>query len=271
MATFVLVPGAWCGGWVFRHLAPYLCDAGHEVYTPTVTGLGERVHLASPDVTLDTHITDIVNVLAYEDLHDAVLVGWSYGGTIITGVADRVPDRIAQLIYLDARVPEDGQTDYDLEPGGEAYLAEDAESAAAAGTPGFAPIPMEGARAHITHETLQAWVLDRLTPHPLATWTQPIRLGNPAAEAIPRAFIFCTEDRDPGMPDPRYLARVRTDPAWRYRELIANHSAPITKPRETAATLLKLVEGDILPAAAEARQGLAGEDHLAAGDARELR
>src|SRR5688572_5501309 len=83
MATFVLVPGAWCGGWVFRHLAPYLCDAGHEVYTPTVTGLGERVHLASPDVTLDTHITDIVNVLAYEDLHDAVLVGWSYGGTII--------------------------------------------------------------------------------------------------------------------------------------------------------------------------------------------
>jgi pimeloyl-ACP methyl ester carboxylesterase len=241
MATFVLVHGAWCGGWVFRRLVPYLRDAGHEVYTPTLTGLGERVHLASPDIDLDTHITDIVNVLKYEDLRDVVLVGWSYGGTVITGVADRVPERVAQLIYLDARVPENGQTDYDLEPGGEAYIAEDAESATAAGSPGFAPIPVDGTRAHITEEALQAWVLDGFTPHPLATWTQPIHLGNPAANAIPRAFIFCTEDRNPDMPDSIYLDRVRSDPAWRYREMTANHSAPITRPRETAAALLEFL------------------------------
>jgi thioesterase domain-containing protein len=241
MATFVLVHAAWCGGWVFQRLSPYLRDAGHQVHTPTLTGLAERAHLASPDLTLDTHIADIVAVLDDEDLRDVVLLGWSYGGNVITGAAHRVPERISQLVYLDANVPEDGQTDYDLYADGEKALAEDAAAAVAAGTPGFAPIPAEGLRAHITDETLHTWMLDNLTPHPLATWTQAIRLGNPAADAIPRAYIFCTEDRDPGMPDPAYLARVRSDPAWRYRELTANHSAPITKPRETAEAILALV------------------------------
>ena len=108
--TFVLVHGYWDGGWAWSQVAPLLCTAGHDVYTPTLTGSGERVHLRHPDVTLDTHVQDIVNVLCYEDLHGVILVGWSYGGMVITGVAEQVPDRLAHLVYLDAFVPQDGQS-----------------------------------------------------------------------------------------------------------------------------------------------------------------
>lgn len=183
MATFVLVPGAWCGGWVFQKLTPFPREAGHEVHTPTLTGLGEHAHLAGPDITLDTHIAD---VLGDEDLRDVVLVGWSYGGTVITGVADRAPERVAQLIYLDARVPEDGQSDYDIDPDGEAILVADIAQAAAAGNPGFAPVPVDGIRARVADPELQVWMLANLTPHPMATWTQAISLRNPAADSIPR-------------------------------------------------------------------------------------
>src|SRR5258708_6211129 len=102
MATFVLVHGAWLGGWVWKHVTHHLLQAGHIAYTPTLTGLGERVHLATPHMTLDTHILDIVQTLDFEDLHDVILVGHSYAGLVITGVADRASARIAQLIYLDA-------------------------------------------------------------------------------------------------------------------------------------------------------------------------
>src|SRR5215212_9811239 len=104
VATFVLVPGGWCGGWIWKKLSPLLRAAGHDVYTPTPTGLGERAHLARPDVDLDTHILDVVNVVVFEDLRDVILLGWSYGGMVITGVADRAAERLAQLIYFDAAV-----------------------------------------------------------------------------------------------------------------------------------------------------------------------
>jgi pimeloyl-ACP methyl ester carboxylesterase len=226
---------------MWQKLTPFLRAAGHEVYTPTLTGLGERVHLASQDITLDTHITDVVNVLEYEDLREVNLVGWSYGGIVMTGVAHQAPERIAQLIYLDAGIPEDGQSDYDLEPGGEVLLADDLAQAAAAGSPGFKPVPEAGIRALITDEALQAWMLRSLVPHPIAAWAQPISLDNPAADTIPRAYILCTEGRDPDSSDPGFLGRVRTDPAWRYRELKANHGAPVSMPGETAEMLLDLV------------------------------
>ena len=114
MNTFVIVHGAWAGGWFFQETARFLRAAGHEVYTPTLTGIGERVHLGHPDIDLDTHIQDIVNVLEYEDLEDVSLVGYSYGGMVVTGVAERVPERIKQLIYLDAFVPVDGQSLADI-------------------------------------------------------------------------------------------------------------------------------------------------------------
>ena len=110
MATFVLVHGGWAGGWQWREVAGLLRAAGHEVFTPTLTGLGERVHLANPDIGLDTHIQDILMVLEYEELRDVILVGYSYSGMVITGVAELAPERISQLIYLDAFVPQDGQS-----------------------------------------------------------------------------------------------------------------------------------------------------------------
>ena len=110
MATFVLVHGAYLGGWCWRWVTPHLQAAGHEVSTPTLTGHGERVHLAHPKVDLDTHVADVVNVLHYEDLTGVVLVGWSYGGTVVAGAADRVPERIAHVVYLDSDVPRDGDT-----------------------------------------------------------------------------------------------------------------------------------------------------------------
>ena len=114
MATFVLIHGGWHGGWCWKRVTPYLHAAGHEVYTPTLTGLGERSHLASPETNLSIHIQDVLNVLLYEDLTDIVLVGHSYSGMVITGVADRVPDRVRRLVYLDAFVPEHGQALRDL-------------------------------------------------------------------------------------------------------------------------------------------------------------
>lgn len=114
MATFVLIPGGWCGGWVWKYVTPPLRRAGHEVYPVTLTGMGERAHLTHKDVDLDTHIQDVVSVLVYEELTDVWLVGWSFGGMVIAGVADRVPERLAQLVYLDAAEPQDGQSNYDM-------------------------------------------------------------------------------------------------------------------------------------------------------------
>ena len=116
MATFVLVHGAWAGGWIWKKITPLLRAAGHDVHATTATGLGDRVHLTDPAIDLDTHITDVANVLAFEELTDVTLVGWSYGGMIITGVAERVPERLAQLVYLDANVPADGENSYETRP-----------------------------------------------------------------------------------------------------------------------------------------------------------
>src|SRR5690606_23173943 len=116
VATIVIVHGWWSGGWYFQTTARKLRASGHEVYTPTVTGVGERVHLASPEITLETHVQDIVNVLEFEDLRDVVLVGYSYGGMIATVIADRVPERIRRIVYLDAFVPRDGEALQDIIP-----------------------------------------------------------------------------------------------------------------------------------------------------------
>ena len=137
MATFVLVHGAWAGAWIWKKIIPLLRAAGHDVHATTATGLGDRVHLADPAIDLDTHITDVVNVLEFEELTDVTLVGWSYGGMIITGVAERVPERLAQLVYLDADVPADGENSYDAELYSEEVRAADRAAAEAAGMPGF--------------------------------------------------------------------------------------------------------------------------------------
>jgi pimeloyl-ACP methyl ester carboxylesterase len=241
MATFVLLPAAWCGGWCWHRVAPLLRAAGHAVYAPTPTGLGERVHLAHPGIDLETHVTDVLNVLFYEDLTDVTLVGWSYGGMVAAGVADRAPERLAQLAYLDAAIPEDGQSLFEAAEDDGSLRAAYQERIAAAGTPGFLPFRTEGLEARVPDDADRAWMVARIVPHPIATFAQPIRLRNPAAARLPRAYVLCTEGRDPDGPEPAFLRRARSDPGWRFREVAANHLAPISAPRATADALLALV------------------------------
>lgn len=230
MATVVLVHGTTAGGWVWKRIAPQLRAAGHDVYTPTLTGLGERVHLASPGIDLDTHITDVVNVIEFEDLAQVVLVGHSYGGMVITGVADRVPNRIARLVYLDALVPQDGEAVVDLvapevrrhyervvETEGQGWL-----------------IPVARGRNDVpTHNT----------PHPFGSWTQPIRLGNPAANAIPKVYVRFTADKQEGthffLAMEKSWQRVRSA-GWPTREVDTIHQI-VPDPDPKARVLLDLL------------------------------
>ena len=238
MVTFVIVHGAWSGAHAWRKVRPLLRAAGYEVFTPALTGLGERSHLASPEVDLDTHIQDIMNVLHYEDLWDVVLAGHSYGGMVITGVADRVPERLSQLVYVDAEVPEDGQSEYDLIPQEERAAYEELAHDRGDGWRIPPPVP----------ETLPEdldpdvrWALSRMVSQPVRTFVQPVWLTNPAAAAIPRTYILCTEGKE-GQPVPAYVERARAHPGWRYRELAAGHGAHVTAPHELADMLLGLVE-----------------------------
>jgi pimeloyl-ACP methyl ester carboxylesterase len=244
MVAIVLVHGLWGGGWSWRKIIPLLRSAGHDVHATTGTGVGDRVHLAGPAVDLDTHITDVANVLEFEDLTEVTLVGWSYGGMIITGVAERVPERLAGLIYLDALVPADGQSSYDAEQSSEDVPAADRAAAETAGMPGFLVVdPYAGWLGSLVRDPAdREWLLTKLVPQPLATYTQPIRVGNPAAAAIPRAFILCTEGKDAvGDPFATTASQVRSAPGWRYRELAENHLAPINAPQATAEALLSLL------------------------------
>lgn len=244
MATVVLVHGAFIGSWGWKRLAPLLRAAEHEVYTPSLTGVGERMHLAHPGIDLDTHVTDIVNHLHYEDLADVTLVGWSSGGMVITGVAERVPERLRQLVYLDALVPEDGQSFWDADGLSEAERAEAWAKAEAAGTPGFEPVYTDWIRERLPPEADPEWIAARMTPHPLATDAQPLRVQNPAAAALPRAFVLCTADKEwQDIPFFRLVDRIRADPAWRFREAAVEHIGPLTTPEPVAEVLLPLIDG----------------------------
>jgi pimeloyl-ACP methyl ester carboxylesterase len=242
-ATFVLVPGTWAGAWYWRKIIPRLRAAGHDVYATSPTGLGERIHLADPALDLDTYISDIVNLLVFEDLSDVTLVGHSFGGMPITGVAERVPERLAQLVYLDALVPADGEDFYDADLDPPEARAEVAAAGEAAGIPGFIPVQVDFVRALTKDPADLEWLLARLVPQPIATWTQPIRLANPAAAAVPRAFVFCTEGKGSAAEDPfvRNAERAKSAPDWQYRELADNHLAHINAPQATAEVLLSLV------------------------------
>jgi pimeloyl-ACP methyl ester carboxylesterase len=235
MATFVLVHGGWHGGWCWKKVLPMLQAAGHEVFTPTLTGLGDRAHLARPDVGLATHVQDVANVLEYEDLGGVVLAGHSYGGMVITAVADRAPERVAQLVYLDAFVPEDGQALVDLLPAErrEMFL----ERARATGEGSSVPSPAPQIWG-VTSDADLAWVRPRLLPQPLATFTEPLRLTRPAA-SLPRTYIACTGSPTAATFRP-FVERARADPAWRYRELATGHDAMVTMPQELAGLFLEI-------------------------------
>jgi pimeloyl-ACP methyl ester carboxylesterase len=230
MATFLLVHGAWEGSWQWRKLTPLLWSAGHEVFAPTLTGLGERAHLLNPTVDLATHIQDIVAVLEYEELSDTVLVGYSYGGMVATGVAERAPERIAQLVYLDALVPRDGQSVLDLF--GSPISSQLEQRAQDLGDGWRLPPDPTDKR--------DEW---RLVDQPFKTFRQRVVVKNPHAAALPRTFIYCTEDaRDLGplaAPIAQAAANAR-DMDWQYYELPTGHMPMQTMPQALAQVLLKI-------------------------------
>jgi pimeloyl-ACP methyl ester carboxylesterase len=228
MALFVLVPGAWLGGWCWRDMADRLRAQGHRVVTPTLSGLGERSHLLTREVGLHTHVADIAGLLRYHDLAQVVLVGHSYGGTVITAVGEQAAERIARLVYLDASVPLDGQSNDDV-IGPE--MAARLRSTAQASGDGWRVPPADYVTERMPQE-LRGWVSERLTPHPLRTFAEPVQLRSVAAAALPRTYIRTT--RSPlydGLVD-----RCRKA-GWPCHELPGGHYAMLTEPRAVATAL----------------------------------
>jgi pimeloyl-ACP methyl ester carboxylesterase len=236
LATYVLVHGGAHGGWCYGPVARILRSRGHEVHTPTMTGVGERAHLLRPDIDLDFHIDDILAVLRYEDVHDVILVGHSYGGMVITGVADRAPDRIGHVVYLDAAMPQHGESLADIA----APLMDAAyrsvrvvDGVELVLFPGTEPMPNYG----VTKPDDIAWLQERLTPHPWKCFTQPLQLTNEAALwAIPQSVICCTSTRSHLNP-----ARVeRAAAADRIWDIDTGHDLMITEPDAVADLLLRV-------------------------------
>jgi pimeloyl-ACP methyl ester carboxylesterase len=238
MAVFVLVHGAWGGAHGFRKVRGPLLAAGHEVFTPSLTGIGERAHLTSPQVCLTTHIADVVNAVWYEDLSDIVLLGFSYGGFVVTGALGYIAERVRHLVYLDAFVPGDGDTVAGLSGTGTSY------GAIGLGRDWLVPpLPRE-----FDDPAEAQWAGPRRTPHPAGCFTEPVRLAH-ALEDYPftRTYIKATgdprpQDGGPGNGGPFWGAadRAKASPAWRYHEIATNHMIPSNRPEELARLLLDL-------------------------------
>ena len=235
MAMFVIVHGAWSGAHAWRRVRPLLRAAGSEVFTPSLTGLGERAHLATPQTDLDTHVSDVAAVLHFEDLRDVVLVGHSYSGLVITGVAVRAPERIRELVYLDADVPMDGESEFDFVSAEERAAWTEAARTSGDGWRVPPPFP-DPLPPGLPPEVV--WGVERMTPMPLAAMTQPSRHSGAIAD-LPRTYVHCMEGKD-GEPPLRNLDRIRADPSWRFVELAAGHVAHVTAPEKLTATLLDI-------------------------------
>lgn len=225
--TFVVVHGATAGGWEWKRTAEFLTADGHTVHRATLTGLGERMHLNGPHIDLETHIKDVVNLILFEDLHDVVLTGHSYGGMVITGVIDRIPERIRHVVYLDAAVPDDGMSLWDLFGGGEPGNTRFVD--------GMMTVP---------------WVKpDTKPPHSVAhsvkCFSQPVSYKNPAALALPVTYVaFVPKDQsveDRATKDKSWQrAKAR---GWTIRTFPGGHVAQQEDPRGVA-TLIEESVGD---------------------------
>jgi pimeloyl-ACP methyl ester carboxylesterase len=228
-ATFLVAHGAWSAGWAWKKMHPLMTAAGHRLITPTYTGLGEREHLANPSIDLETHIQDMLGVIKYEQLDNLVLIGHSYGGMVATGVADRVPERIARLVYLDAFVPADGQALLDIvSPAAAQRMRASAKSGdgwRVAPNPSPPDTPAEDVR----------WIQGLRLPQPVKTFETPLRLRNGDTK-IPRTYIYCKRI------NPEDTFRVFAERArrehWMYHEIDSSHAPHITAPDALLALLL---------------------------------
>lgn len=261
MATFVLVHPAWFGGWCWSRVAPLLRTAGHTVLTPTLTGLGDRAHLLDHGIDLQTHVEDVVNTLVYEDLEAVVLVGNGSGGMVVTGAADRVPERVAEVVYLDAFVPEDGECLFDLLTAEQRAVLESLVRDEGLGwlLPRTAPPPWAEILPRsweVTDPADLAWALPRLRATPVGHVTRPVRLVNGATGELPRSYVRCTRYPQPTLD--RFAQQARETPGWRSRELDGSHLPSITCPGELADVLLELAGEQGTGAGAVSRRGAAG-------------
>jgi pimeloyl-ACP methyl ester carboxylesterase len=228
--TFVLVHGSWHGGWCWRRVADRLERRGHKVYTPTLTGLGERVHLLTSSVDLNTHITDVANVIKFEDLKSIVLVGHSYAGCVISGVVEEMLPTIASIVFVDAFLPEDGQRMLDLTP------ANLRDAALQAQSKGEIARPIVAAAAFKVNNQDQAWVNSKLTPQPLGPTFTPNKFTGAREKVAKKTYI-----RALGYPMPSFdnwLAQCKADPTWRTHTIDCGHDIMVDRPDELTELLI---------------------------------
>jgi pimeloyl-ACP methyl ester carboxylesterase len=231
MTTFVLVQGAWHGSWCWKRVRDALQAKGHKVFTPTLTGVGERSHLLSPQINLDTHIDDVVNLIKWEELSDVVLCGHSYGGCVIRGVVDRIGERIAKLVYLDAFVPEHGDSLHSKLPPEHSKLQVDLAQQHGDGWK-VPPIPAEVFGVNAADA---AWVDSQCTMQPIATFQQPLLLKNKADPKKPTLYIFASGWND--SPFSQFHERAKTR-GWQTLTLACGHDVMLDKPAELTQALL---------------------------------
>jgi pimeloyl-ACP methyl ester carboxylesterase len=233
MTTFLLVHGAWHSGRCWERVVPLLESAGHRVFAPSLTGYGDKAHLLSPGVGLDTHVDDVAELIEGERLTDVVLVGHSYAGLVISSVANRLPERIAHLVYLDAMVPEDGETAVDVRP-----VTKELIDAAVDGWR-VPPLPEQPAPLGlfgVTDPADVAWLRSMLSDQPVNCLVQPVRLDNPAVRAIPRTHIHCVIGKPEG------ITRRPVPPGARVRELPTGHDCMITMPAGLTELLAEVAQ-----------------------------
>jgi pimeloyl-ACP methyl ester carboxylesterase len=233
-ATFVLVHGAWSGGWCYHKIAARLRAQGYAVFTPTLTGQGERSHLRAGTVNLSLHIEDVLNVFHYENLNDVILAGHSYGGMVITGVADQIAGRIAALVYLDAFLPEDGQSLFDIN-----IPANSQRFIANAGSIGGLAVPAPPAAFFNVNAADAARVDALATPFPLGAFTEKIKLTGAHKRIAKRVYVHGTvlPRESPFKP---FYERVKNDPAWQTHALACGHHVMLDEPERVSDILESL-------------------------------
>lgn len=229
MTAYVLVPGAFLGGWCWRRVADRLRAEGHDVYPVTLTGVGDRLHLMNPAVGFETHVSDVTAVIDYEGLEDVVLCGHSYAGLVITAVADARSSKVSALVYLDAIIGEHGKSMWDLIPGDYHAILDPGEGDTS---------PAISAEAFGVNETDRAWVDAKSTGHPVRSFKEPLNLGGAGQSVSKRVYI-----RAPAFPHAtleRDFAACEGDPAWKTHALEGGHHLMIDNPDGVAEILLSV-------------------------------
>ncbi|AHG64135.1 alpha/beta fold hydrolase [Advenella mimigardefordensis] len=232
--TYVLVHGAYHGAWCWKEVTQTLRGKGHTVYTPTLTGLGERSHLLTAQTTLDTFIEDIAQVIKFEDLSEVILVGHSFAGSVLSAIADRMPDRLRHLVYLDALILNSGESSADRSPERvEAYR----QKAIASGD-GLSIPPAEPIHYGITDSEQAKWYETKLTPHPLQTYYDKLHLKNTLGNGVPTTYIACSNPYFATTEASRTIAQSM--PGWEYLEIPTGHNAMSLMPEQLTQMLLAI-------------------------------